>query len=191
MTLNLILIKYLLIYLCLFGLYLLYFIKSIYFSVNQKPVKSDIIIVLSGEVGRLETAYDLYKSGYSNNIILSNSNSNLFKDEIKKLKIPKSVHFIDEPNATSTFTNAKYTLALMEKHHFKSAMVVSSNYHMDRVRLAYGRALGNQRVKLVYVSSYGSSIYSSKMIKKRIKLGLQEPIKYLGYLLVLYNWIDL
>ncbi|MDR4949919.1 YdcF family protein [Neobacillus cucumis] len=169
----------------------MYFVKSIYFSINQKPVKSDVIIVLSGEVGRLETAYDLYKSGYADTIMLSNSTSRIFKSEIKKLKIPDNFPFIDEPNATSTYTNAKYTLALMKKHHFTSAIVVSSNYHMDRVRLAYNRALGNQKVKLVYVASYGSSLNSPPPTKKRMKLVLEEPIKYLGYLLLLYYWIDL
>ncbi|MBM7652554.1 uncharacterized SAM-binding protein YcdF (DUF218 family) [Neobacillus cucumis] len=175
----------------IFCLYVFYFIKSNFFSVNQKPVKSDVIIVLSGETGRLETAYDLYKSGYADTIMLSNSNSRLFKYEIKKLKIPDSVHFIDEPNATSTYTNAKYTLALMEKYHFKSAIVVSSNYHMDRVRLTYKRALNKQKLKLVYVASYGSSMSSPSILKTRMKLEFEEPIKYLGYLLLLYHWIDL
>ena len=194
MTLNRILnviIKYKFVFLCIFCLYLLFFIKGLFFSVDQKPVKSDVIIVLSGDLGRLEKAYDLYNSGYANHIILSNSNSKLFKDEIEALKIPNNVQFIDEPNATSTYTNAEYTLALMEKHHFTSAIVVSSNYHMDRVKLAYERALGDKELKLVYVASEGSSIDSAHYVKRRMILEIEEPIKYLGYLLCLYKWIDL
>ncbi|WP_176541419.1 YdcF family protein [Bacillus sp. AFS076308] len=186
-----VIMKYKFIFLCIFFLYLLFFIKGLFLSVDQKPVKSDVIIVLSGDLGRLEKAYDLYKSGYANHIILSNSNSKLFKDEIEALKIPHNVQFIDEPKATSTYTNAEYTLAIMEKHHFTSAIVVSSNYHMDRVKLAYERALGDKELKLVYVASEGSSIDSSHILKRRMVLELEEPVKYVGYLLGLYKWIDL
>lgn len=183
--------NYKMIILCIFYLYLLFFIKNNFFSVDQKPVKSDVIIVLSGDLGRLEKAYDLYKSGYANYIILSNSTSKVFQDEQAALGIPDNGQFIDEPYATSTYTNAKYTLALMEKYHFRSAIVVSSNYHMDRVKLAYDRALGNKDVKLVYVASEGSSIDSFHFINRRMTLRIEEPIKYLGYLLGLYRWLDL
>ncbi|MEH7419514.1 YdcF family protein [Neobacillus drentensis] len=165
-------------------------IKITYFPVDQKPVKSDVIIVLSGGLGRLETAYDLYMAGYSNHIMLSNSNSDIFKYELEKLKIPKNI-LIDEPKATSTYTNATYTLKLMEKYHYKSAIVVSSNYHMGRVKLAYERALGNKQVKLVYVASYGSSLDSADYKKENSNLEIEEPLKYVGYLLGLYKWIDL
>lgn len=100
--------------------------------VNEKPVKSDVIIVLSGDNDRLEKGIELYKKGYASHLILSNGQENNFYHQAKESGIPED-SIILENHATSTTENAKFTKRLMMNYHFQSAIVVSSNYHMKRV----------------------------------------------------------
>jgi hypothetical protein len=44
------------------------------------------------------------------------------------------------PDLGGTFAEARKTLEIMHQHHFHSAIIVSSNYHMRRARLAFERA---------------------------------------------------
>jgi uncharacterized SAM-binding protein YcdF (DUF218 family) len=52
------------------------------------------------------------------------------------------------PDLGGTFAEARKTLAIMREHHFRSAIIISSNYHMRRARLAFERA--NQDPDLVF-----------------------------------------
>ena len=42
--------------------------------VDEKPMKADVIIVLSGDSGRLEKAASLYKEGYASYVLLTRVN---------------------------------------------------------------------------------------------------------------------
>lgn len=44
------------------------------------------------------------------------------------------------PDLGGTFAEARKTLDIMRQHQFSSAIIVSSNYHMRRARLAFERA---------------------------------------------------
>ncbi|MEH6855038.1 YdcF family protein, partial [Priestia megaterium] len=57
--------------------------------VNEKPVKSDVIIVLSGDNDRLEKGIELYKKGYAAHLILSNGQENNFYHQAKESGIPE------------------------------------------------------------------------------------------------------
>jgi hypothetical protein len=52
------------------------------------------------------------------------------------------------PDLGGTFAEARKTLEIMRQHHFSSAIIVSSTYHMRRARLAFERA--NQDPALVF-----------------------------------------
>jgi uncharacterized SAM-binding protein YcdF (DUF218 family) len=52
------------------------------------------------------------------------------------------------PDLGGTFAEARKTLEIMRHHRFSSAIIVSSNYHMRRARLAFERA--NQDPSLVF-----------------------------------------
>ncbi len=52
------------------------------------------------------------------------------------------------PDLGGTFAEASKTLDIMRQHHFRSAIIISSNYHMRRARLAFERA--NQDPTLVF-----------------------------------------
>ncbi|MCF8568434.1 YdcF family protein [Alicyclobacillus tolerans] len=112
--------------------------------VNQHPVRSSVIIVLGGGGGERELqASKLYKEKYAPYVVLSDGgtrwNPSTFagKIEIASLKtygVPGTA-IIPELHAQSTYGNAVYTKSIMIQHHFTSAIVVSSSYHMRRAQL--------------------------------------------------------
>lgn len=124
---------------------------------SQSPQKADVIIVLSGGAGRVEKAAELYKEGYAPKMILSNVNGyagsvgNLF-DTALECNVSKN-DIITEDFARSTYENAEYTLTIMDEYNYNSAIIVSSDFHMRRVKFNFDRFYGNSGIRLIYVSS--------------------------------------
>ncbi|QGS69964.1 hypothetical protein CV093_17845 [Oceanobacillus sp. 143] len=56
---------------------------------------------------------------------------------------------ITEDYATSTYTNALYTKEEMEKNNLKSAIVVSSDFHMRRSKLVFKDYIRTQELNLL------------------------------------------
>ncbi|QGS69472.1 hypothetical protein CV093_17850 [Oceanobacillus sp. 143] len=71
-------------------LYLILILGREFLIVNEKPKKVDAIIVLSGGPGRLEKAVELFKGGYAEYMMLSNSNvQGTSVQEAVEMGIPK------------------------------------------------------------------------------------------------------
>ncbi|MFY4775200.1 YdcF family protein [Metabacillus sp. RGM 3146] len=157
---------------------------------GQQPRKSDVIIVLSGDRGRLEKAMSLYEKGYAKNIMLSTPVG--FERKLKnklRSEIPKD-NFIVENNASTTYTNATYTRELAKKHHFKSAIVVSSDYHIRRAKLVFDRVYQGTGMRLTYVSSTKHLAKPWFMDALEVKITLSEYVKLIGYYFELYKTVD-
>lgn len=75
------------------------------------------------------------------------------------LGIPKDA-ILTENEALSTYQNAELTLPIMQKHSFTSAVVVSSDFHMRRVKFIFDHIYENSGIKLTYVSA--NSGYNAK-----------------------------
>lgn len=120
--------------------------------INEKPVKSDVIIVLSGGgIERLEKGVGLYNKGFASYIMISNGQEDSLYEAALKMGVPND-SIILENSARSTTENALFTKELMIEHQFQSAIVVSSNYHMRRVKSNFTKAISNSRIKLIYSS---------------------------------------
>lgn len=120
-----------------------------HYAKNAKPQSSDVIIVLGCQIWdyspswsleyRLNKALLLYKEGYSDHIIVSGGQG---KDEITtEASVMKSwlvKHGVDENNiteegkSTSTHENIKYSKIIMDKKGYKSAIIVSNDFHVFR-----------------------------------------------------------
>jgi uncharacterized SAM-binding protein YcdF (DUF218 family) len=123
-----------------------------YLVIDEKPVKSDVIIVLSGGgIERLERGVDLYKKDFASYLMISNGREDGLYEAAQQQGIA-SDSIILENEARSTKENARFTKALMQKHQFQSAIVVSSDYHMRRVKNNYEKVLSNSGLKLIYCS---------------------------------------
>jgi len=101
--------------------------------ITEEPRKSDAIIILSGGDYNLEKGLELYNEGYAPFLILSNALDDGMMEQLNKAGVPSS-SLILETKADSTYTNALYTKELMIKHQFKSAMIVTPDFHMRRVK---------------------------------------------------------
>jgi uncharacterized SAM-binding protein YcdF (DUF218 family) len=124
-----------------------------YLDVNENPKKSDVIIVLSGgRIDRLEKGVDLYNQGLAPFLMISNGTEDRMYETALKMGIP-SKSIILENVARSTTENAILTIDLMEKHNLQSAIVVSSNYHMRRVKSNYDKANRNIGLNIIYCSA--------------------------------------
>ncbi|MGG3468172.1 YdcF family protein [Neobacillus pocheonensis] len=158
---------------------LVLFFAGRFLVINEEPKKVDAIVVLSGGEGRLEKGMELYKSGYASTIIVSNGLAdNLWKQAITQLP-RKSV--ILEDKADSTYESAANVKKIMENNNYHSAIVVSSDYHMRRVKYNFIRVNKGSHMELIYVSS--ASSYDPKlwwMSKRSLGTTISEYIKIIG-----------
>lgn len=138
-------------------LLVVFFTAGPFLPLTQPPKQADAIIVLSGGQGRVEKALELYNAGYAPYIILSNAKESMSQsgDMLQtalNLGISQDVIFA-ESAAESTYQNAEFTLPIMKKHDFQSAIVVSSDFHMRRVKLLFDRVYKKSDIELTYVGS--------------------------------------
>ncbi|AIQ20121.1 hypothetical protein H70357_28005 [Paenibacillus sp. FSL H7-0357] len=153
---------------CLFLIFLLlaffFFIAGRLLILIASPLESDVIIVLSGGTGRIEKGAKLYNDGYAPYLLLSNfkevtSNSGDMLQTALTLGIPKEA-ILTENAALSTYQNAELTLPIMKQHGFTSAIVVSSDFHMRRVKFLFDHVYKKSGIELAYVGS--ESGYNAK-----------------------------
>lgn len=68
------------------------------------------------------------------------------------LRIPQDA-ILTENEALSTYQNAELTLPIMQQQGFTSAIVVSLDFHMRRVKFIFDHVYKNSGIKLTYVSA--------------------------------------
>ena len=125
---------------------------------EEEPVKADLIILLSGDGRRMEKAAELYHAGYADKVLLTNALAPGSTIEYaESFGIPRD-DLLTENEATSTYENALYSKDIVLEHGFESALVVTSNYHMRRTRLAYERVFRDTNVSFTYVPYHHDSI---------------------------------
>ncbi len=135
-----------------------------FLDLSQSPEQSDVIIVLSGGGGRVEQGEALYSQKFAPYFMLSNANehASLAGDMLQtalSLGIPQNA-ILTENEALSTYQNAELTLPIMQQHGFTSAIVVSSDFHMRRVKFIFDHVYKNSGIKLTYVGA--DSGYNAK-----------------------------
>lgn len=118
-------------------------VDSLLHTYSDTPENSDTIIILGGgDQGRVEQAADLYKAGYADQVIVTPVAERYTTDElvtiIRHYGIDEDDIIIDE-TSTSTYTNALRTMEIMDEHDFKSALVVTNDYHIKRSKLTFDR----------------------------------------------------
>lgn len=125
---------------------------------EEEPVKADVIILLSGNGQRMEKTAELYHDGYADKVLLTNARAPGSTIEYAgSFGIPRE-DLLTENEATSTYENALYVKSIVLEHGFESALVVTSNYHMRRTRLAYERVFHDTNVSFTYVPYHHNSI---------------------------------
>ncbi|WP_242986013.1 YdcF family protein [Oceanobacillus zhaokaii] len=137
----------------LFGIQLLFLLARRFLIVNERPKKADVIIVLSGGPGRLEKGAALFKEGNADQLMLTNSNDTwATAQEAIELGIPEDKLILEE-RAISTHTNAIYALEKMKEQQLTSAIIISSDFHMRRVRYIFSKVYENTGIELTFVAA--------------------------------------
>jgi uncharacterized SAM-binding protein YcdF (DUF218 family) len=147
--------------------------------IDEEPKKVDVIVVLSGGEGRLEKAIELYELGNASKMIVSNGLADGLWENAA-LFLPTS-SIILEKKADSTYESAVYVKKLMNKYKFHSAIVVSSDFHMRRVKYNFHRVYKGSDHELIYVASDTS--YNPKvwwMNKRSFGITISEYVKIIG-----------
>ncbi|HAU32748.1 MAG: hypothetical protein XD78_1387 [Desulfotomaculum sp. 46_296] len=123
--------------------------QLLYFS--DQPEKVDVIIALGSEPARAGCAARLYGLGFSNTIIITGWGSSV--DRMAERAVQEDAERQDlilEKESISTYQNALYSKKIVLKKNYSSAIVVSSPYHMRRVKMVFDRVYRNSGVKLLY-----------------------------------------
>ncbi|WP_335870605.1 YdcF family protein [Bacillus sp. 2205SS5-2] len=167
--------------LCIFLLFLLLIclVPGNFLTYSEVPRKSDVIIVLSGDEGRLEKAISLYQQNYAPLILLSNAGEKGWLSHIKKWVDRDQL--LLEWASISTQDNATYTKEMMKEQELRSAIIVTSNYHMRRTKLLFEKEYRGSDITLNFVSS--DSFYQSYFwwtSKKGLLITGTEYIKMVG-----------
>jgi uncharacterized SAM-binding protein YcdF (DUF218 family) len=159
--------------------------------VDEEPKVSDIIVVPEGASERAGEAVELLEAGYSRSgkiIVSPLTQSN--RDFYVGAGAPSDA-LINEGNATSTYTNARNTLKMMQEMGYDSAIITSSDYHMLRTKMIYERQNRHYGFDLTYVATYhdvgGEEVTWWQANRQD---GFKEIKKFWGYMFFLYHWVD-
>ena len=165
-----------------------------HFDTGQIPQPADIILVAEGPAPeRSDQAVDLLRAGYSQTGYLlvsprhAREDFDIFPTYVKKGAPPESL--VAEDQATSTWTNAVHSLAIMADRGWTSANVVTSDYHMRRTMLTFRRANRQYGFDLTFVSAHRDG-HGYRATPNGRRMARMEVLKWIGYRLYLYHWID-
>ncbi len=174
-------------------------------KISQVPKNADAIVVFAGGVGesgmagegyqeRVQSSVELYKNGYAKYIIFSSGYTHLFKEPLVmqalavSLGVPKEVILL-EGRATNTYENVIFSSRILKRNNWHNILLVSSPYHMRRVRLVFQKNVSN--VDVTYLPFKNSFFYrrtqSANILSKKISLQQIEGIMH-EYLGILYYW---
>lgn len=127
---------------------------------DQPPETSDAIVAVSGEQSRREWAIKLYRRGYAGRLVFNVSDTTYYfglpvdpvtsiADMLRRHGIaPDSV--VLNPGVSSTWEDARATLATADSLGLRSLLVVSSPFNLRRVVMTYRRVFAGRPVQLVF-----------------------------------------
>ena len=149
------------------------------FKSNYSTITSiDSIVVLTGDKFRISKGMEILSNGIGEKLLLSGVNKNIKLINIKN-EFPKYKNFFDccvdiDNISSNTFENSRETFLWLEKNKYTSVLIVSSNYHMPRVKLEFERFFKTENTYYHPVNSNNDV----KVIGKVKKLFL-EYVKYM------------
>ncbi len=117
------------------------FVDFVYktYSLAQREVRTDAVVVLAGGRGRIEEGVKLYREGQGRLLFLIGVDPLVKKGELYKGARSEDVFL--EKVSRNTLENAIYARDLITKHKVSSITLITSRYHMKRATLIFRNAL--------------------------------------------------
>ena len=139
--------------------------------------KIDGIVVLTGDQYRIAKGIALLKNYPDKKLLISGVNKNINTIDIMK-EFPNNKNFFQccidiGKDAKNTFENIIETFEWMKSNEFNSIIIVTSDYHVPRVKLEINRFIDNQQI---FYEAVKNDETDSILRLKKITL---EYIKYI------------
>ena len=154
------------------------FVDFVYktFSLSQREVQTDAIVVLTGGRGRIEEGVKLYRAGKARKLFLIGVDPMVKKKELFQGEGAEGVYL--EKVSRNTLENAIYARDLIAKHKVNSVKLITSRYHMKRSTILFRNALPKDVA--IYPHPVDSSNLKEKWWSHRgsFKLLFSEFYKY-------------
>ena len=144
---------------------------------------ADGIAVLTGGVSRIDRAMALLAAGKAKRVLITGVNRTTTVEELKQLASQGGQYFtccVDiDKEARNTIDNATETSEWVALHHYRSIIVVTSNYHMPRALAELARVLPG--VTLIPYAVVDNNVHLELWwtYPGSTKLLLSEYLKYL------------
>jgi uncharacterized SAM-binding protein YcdF (DUF218 family) len=145
--------------------------------VKDNLEKSDVIIVLGTDPKGYREAWaaKLYEKGLAKRIIMCGyevgwrtSTAEIMKRHAGHLGVPESAIILDYGwDNNGTWDNALNSLRIVKENNFKSAIVVTSNYHTRRSKFAFNKVFRNTNVRILISPCPGGSFSPGEWWKSR------------------------
>jgi uncharacterized SAM-binding protein YcdF (DUF218 family) len=175
------------------------------FLVYEEPLaKADAIFVYAGsQAERPLEAVDLYKAGYAPIVVLTRPKEepavdllasrgitlptrfSLMREVLDKLGVPDAAIVVPDRIHDSTAAEAETLSELAMSRRWRRVIVVSSKYHLRRVKLASERALRGSGVDIIVRGTKYDTVQPSRWWTERadIRILLWEYPKLVSYML--------
>jgi uncharacterized SAM-binding protein YcdF (DUF218 family) len=120
-------------------------------------VASDAIVVISGDeaMARYRDGVRLYRAGWAPRLIFSGaaqdggfSNAEVMRTMAIEDGVPSEAILVD-PAGDDTYGNAVHTKKLMEAHSLKSAILVTSPYHLQRAVVTFRGVYDGSGIRVI------------------------------------------
>ena len=125
-------------------------VKKFEFNTATNLNKIDGIVVLTGDQYRIAKGIELLKNYPDKKLLISGVNKNINAIDIMK-KFPNNKNLFEccidiGKDAKNTFENIIETIKWMKSNEFTSIIIVTSDYHVPRVKLEINRFIDNQEI---------------------------------------------
>ena len=113
------------------------------FSLRQRDVKTDAIVVLAGGRGRVEEGLKLYRQGQAPNLFLIGVDPSVRKKDLFRERAGERLgeRVFLEKVSRNTLENAIYGRDVLMGKNVTSITLITSRYHMKRATLIFRNAL--------------------------------------------------
>lgn len=129
---------------------------------DETMEKSDVIIVLGGEIKgeRTKRAVELYNQGLADILLFSDGTDLSWRTKAVEemtalaleLGVPKGA-IKEETASRSTYENAVYSKEVMLENNYKSAIVVTTDWHSKRSQFIFDKVFAGTNIKLTYANA--------------------------------------
>lgn len=151
----------------------------------------ELLVVLTGGTGRLDTAYNLFKENNIKMLLVSGAGEKVTFDILaNKYGWDASLkdNITVESESKTTIDNARYTASKIIEYDLKNICVVTSLTHMKRAYFIFNRVMDGLDVNINFYSSNSSELDAEDWWKdyKLSKTVFIEYIKYEYYKFLIF-----